>query len=126
MRFARASGRSAEARIVAITASSMSMRPEQSLDDVGTGQRLAEAELRPPRDDLDLVRRHRPSIAWARLSSRGHAVDEREHVHAEARLQRRVLVEVVQHDVGVGVALQGDDEPGRSSGRVVLRRCRSR
>ncbi len=41
-------------------------------------------------------------------------------MHAEGGLQRRVLVEVVQHDVGVGVALQGDDEPRDPAGRVVL------
>ena len=33
----------------------------------------------------------------------------------EGRLQRRVLEEVVEHDVGVGVALELDDEAGACS-----------
>ena len=40
-----------------------------------------------------------------------HAVDDREHVAAERRLQLGVLVEVVQHDLGDGVAAQRDDQP---------------
>ena len=40
----------------------------------------------------------------------GHPVDDREHVRAEVLLQLRVLVEVVQHDLRDGVALQHDDE----------------
>ncbi len=35
---------------------------------------------------------------------------ERQHVDAEARLQRRVAVELVEDDVGHGVALQLDDD----------------
>ena len=39
-----------------------------------------------------------------------HAVDDREHVRAEVLLQLGVLVEVVQHDLRDGVALEHDDE----------------
>ena len=39
-----------------------------------------------------------------------HAVDEREHVRAEGVLQLGVLVEVVQHDLRDGVALEHDHE----------------
>jgi hypothetical protein len=39
-----------------------------------------------------------------------HAVDEREHVRAERGLQLGVLVEVVEHDLRDGVALEHDDE----------------
>ena len=48
-----------------------------------------------------------------------HAVDQRQHVHAEARLHRRVLVEVVQRDERVGVLLQLDDELRVALGRLV-------
>ena len=37
-------------------------------------------------------------------------VDERDHVHAERRLHRRVLVELVQHDLRDRVALELDHE----------------
>ena len=39
-----------------------------------------------------------------------HAVDDGQHVGAETGLQLAVLVEVVQHDLGDGVATQGDDD----------------
>ena len=39
-----------------------------------------------------------------------NAVDERHHVHAKTGLQRRELEEVVQHDIGIRVALQRNDE----------------
>ena len=55
-RRSRAAGRSSEPRIAAITASSMSIALQQALDDVGAGLGLAQAELRAPRDDVDLVR----------------------------------------------------------------------
>jgi hypothetical protein len=38
------------------------------------------------------------------------AADDRQHDDAEARLQRRVLVEVVEHDLGHFAALQLDDD----------------
>ena len=41
----------------------------------------------------------------------GRAVVERQHDHAEGGLHRGVLVELVQHDVGDGVALELDDDP---------------
>src|SRR5207248_960716 len=37
--------------------------------------------------------------------------DDRQHVDAKAGLQRRVAEQLVQDDVGIGVALQFDDEP---------------
>ena len=49
-----------------------------------------------------------------------HAVDQRDHVDREGRLQRRELEQVVEHDVGVGVALERDDEAGLAAGRVVV------
>jgi hypothetical protein len=46
----------------------------------------------------------------SKIEKARHTVDEGQHVYAEGRLQRRVLVEVVKHDVGVRIALQCDDE----------------
>ena len=47
-------------------------------------------------------------------------VDQRHHVDGEVGLQRRALVEVVEHDVGVGVALELDHELGVVAGRHVV------
>ena len=41
----------------------------------------------------------------------GAAGVDRQHVDAKAGLQRRVAEQLVQNDVGIGVALQFDDEP---------------
>ena len=82
-------------------------RDLEALEDVGPGARLAEVELGAAPDDLapvlDVVLEHR--LERQRL---GLAVDEREHVHVERRLQRGVLEQVVQHLVRVGVALDLD------------------
>ena len=51
--------------------------------------------------DVDLERR-------LQVEQPRHAVDQRQHVHREVRLHRRVLVELVQHDLRVGVALELD------------------
>ena len=59
--------------------------------------RLLEAELGAAADDLDLV----VDVGLQRLHEverAGHAVDEGHGVHREVRLQRRVLVEVVEDD----------------------------
>ena len=64
---------------------------------------------RAPDDDLDLVVDPVPDEAVERQGAR-HLVDEGEHVGAERRLQLGVLVEVVEHDLGDGVALEHDDE----------------
>ncbi len=48
-----------------------------------------------------------------------HVVDQRQHVHREVGLHRRVLVEQVEHDLRVRVALQLDDEARRVAGRLV-------
>ena len=92
--------------------------PEEALDDVRPVAGLVEAVLRAAADDLDLV----VDVVRQRLGQvqrAGHAVDQRQHVDAEAGLQRRLLEEVVQHDVGVGVALELDDEPRLLVGRGV-------
>ena len=62
--------------------------------------------------DVDLER-------LAQVEQPRHAVDERDHVRGEVRLHRRVLVELVQHHLRVGVALQLDDEADGVAGRQV-------
>ena len=57
------------------------------------------AELDEALDQLEQVQHLRP------------AADDREHDDAEARLQRRVLVEVVENDLRHFAALQLDDDP---------------
>ena len=49
----------------------------------------------------------------------GAAVHQREHVHAEGALQRRLLVELVQRDVGRRVALQLDHDAHALAVRLV-------
>ena len=58
---------------------------------------LREPELRAAADDLDLV----VDVGLQRLHEverAGHAVDQGHRVHREVRLQRGVLVEVVEDD----------------------------
>ena len=93
--------------------------PQQALLDLLVPAGLVQAVLRPAGDDLDLVR----DVALERLHQverAGHAVDQRHHVDGEAGLQLRLLEQVVQHDVGVGVPAQADDEVGLAAGRVVV------
>ena len=91
---------------------------------MGAVARLAELELGAPRDDLgaeadegleDLLEAHQPRAAAV----------QRQRVDAEAGLQRREAVELVQHDVGHGVALQLDHQRARRRGRSRrgARRC---
>ena len=91
---------------------------QEALDDVGPVARLLQAVLRATLNDLDLVvdvvRERLRQVQRAR-----HAVDQGQHVDAEAGLQRRLLVQVVEHDVGVGVALQLNDQPRLLVGRGV-------
>ena len=71
---------------------------------------LAQPVPGAPLDDLDLV----VDVELDQLVEPQRprdAVDDREHVAAERRLQLGVLVEVVQHDLGDGVAAQRDDQP---------------
>ena len=92
---------------------------QQPLDDVRPLLRLPQAVLGAARDHLDLV----VDVVLdclGEVQQARDAVDERQHVDAEARLQRCVLVEIVEHDIGVRVALDGDDDPRRVAGGEVL------
>ena len=85
-------------------------RDLEALEDVGPGARLLEVELGPPADDLAAVVDVVAEDALERQRL-GLAVDEREHVQVERRLQRGVLEQVVQHLVRVRVALDLDVDP---------------
>ncbi len=87
-------------------------RDQQPLDDVGPLPRLAELVLRPPADHVDPVLDEQPEQVLQRQRP-GPAVDQGQHDHAEAVLQRRVLEELVDDDVGVLALLDGDDDPHR-------------
>ena len=84
-------------------------RLEQTTQDVDLVLGLAQAELGPPLDDLDLVLDPVPDERVDRQRAR-HPVDQGEHVGAEVVLQLGVLVEVVEHHLGHRVALEHDDE----------------
>ena len=91
-----------------------------------TGSRLATAMARPTNTwarsralpSSKMVRRvmtsSRKATKAAMMSRSGiisrPAAVQRQHVDAEAGLQRRVAVELVEHDVGHGVALDLDDD----------------
>ena len=99
----------------------MSRALMQAFDDVSAVLRLLEPELRTTGDDLDLM----VDVGLQRgdeVERARHAVDQRDHVHAEAGLQLRVLEQVVQHDQRVGVALETDDQLGVDTGGKVVER----
>ena len=92
----------------------------QAFDDVLSLARLGGPVLAAARDDIDLVL----DVGLQDLEEvqrAGHPVDQGDHVHREAALELRELEQVVQHDVGVGVALQLDDEARVHARRGVVR-----
>jgi hypothetical protein len=93
-------------------------RDQQSLEDVGAGLGAAQLVLGAPDDHLALVVH---VVADQRLEPERarHAVHERDHVHAERRLHRRVLVELVEHHARVDVALELDHHADAALVRLV-------
>ena len=81
-------------------------RPDQDMRPLA---RLVQKVGRAPGDDLLAERDKGGDDVAQRHLLRPPAV-QRQHVDAEAGLQRGVAIELVQHDVGIGVALQFDDE----------------
>ena len=85
-------------------------RLDQAAQDVGAFIGLAQPVGGAPHDDVelvvDIVADHLVEPQRAR-----YTVDDREHVGAEAGLQLGVLVEVVQHHLRDGVALELDHDP---------------
>ena len=93
-------------------------RDQQALDDVVALLRSPQLVPRAPGDDVDLVidvvADHLGQVERPR-----HAVDEREHDHAEAVLQLRVLVQLVEDDLRLAPRLSSTTRRGprgRSSG----------
>ena len=125
IRFDRASSTSGDSRIVLMTASRLSSAILRPFEDVRPGARLAEVELGPAADDLaamlDVVDEDAAERQRLRL-----AVDEREHVHVERELHRRVLEQVVQHLVRVRVALDLDVDAHPVAVGLVAQVARSR
>ena len=76
---------------------------------MGVVARLGQTELRAPCDDGFAVVDEGAQHVVKRHQLRPSAV-ERDHVDGEARLQRGVAPELVQHDVGHGLALQLNDD----------------
>ena len=78
---------------------------KQALEDVGARPRLGEVKLRPTGHDVHLV----VDVVTQYLGQGqqpGHAVHERKVDDAKRRLQHRVLVEVVEDDLGNGSLLE--------------------
>ena len=101
-----------------MTASRLSSAIEVAPQDVRALLRLAQLELRAARDDLALEVEVVPDQLEQRERPR-HAVDERDGVVAERRLERRVLEELVQRDLRDRVALQLDLDAHARAVRVV-------
>ena len=70
---------------------------------------LRQLVARPAHDDVLLVRDVVVQHLLEREHAR-HAVHERQHDGAEAHLQLRVLVQLVEHHLGYGVLLEVDDD----------------
>src|SRR6185503_10033701 len=90
----------------------------QAFEDVAARFGLSQLEFGPPADDLA------PELDEVvdQLDEREHlraAADNGEHDDAEAALQRRVLVEIVEDDVADFAALQVDDDPHPVAIRLV-------
>src|SRR5262245_11002783 len=85
-------------------------RDQVALEDVRARLGLAQLVLRPAGDDFALeVEVMAEQVAEGERAR--NAVDERHRVVAERRLQRRVLVELVQDDLGNRLALELDLDP---------------
>ena len=94
-------------------------RDQQALEHVHAALEAAQLVLGPADDDLALVADVVPDDVAQRQQPR-HVLDQRDHVHAERGLHRRVLVELVEHDLRVRVALELDHDPHAVAVRVVL------
>ena len=84
-------------------------RDLQALEDVGARLGLAQLELGAPAHDL-AAELDEVSISSTSVQHLRPAADDRQHDDAEAALQRRVLVEIVQDDLADLAALQVDDD----------------
>ncbi len=93
-------------------------RDEQALEDVQPRLALAQLVLGPAHDDVPLVL----DVGVDHLAQGeelGHPVDQRDGVDAEGALQRRELEQVVENDLGDGVALELDHQADAGLARLV-------
>ncbi len=88
------------------------VRQQQAFDGVLAAAGLGQQELRAPANDdqamADELLQHLLERQHARL-----AVDQRQEDDRERILQRRELIELVEHDVRIGVLLQVEDDAHR-------------
>ncbi len=84
-------------------------RNGEAFQDMRTGTRLAQFELGAARNDFATVQNELLQEVFQIEQTRTH-VHQRNHVHAEAVLQLRVLIEVVQDDVRNFATLQFDND----------------
>ena len=92
---------------------------QQALHDVQTLLGLALVEARAAHDDVVAVL----DEVFDQVAHRQHlrpAVDQRDVVHGERGLQRRVLEQRVEHHARNGVVLQDDDDPQAVAVRLVV------
>ena len=87
-------------------------RHEQTLEGVLAAAGLLEEVLGAPAEDRRAVTEKLLENVFEREDPR-LAVDECQQDEREGRLERGELVELIQHDLGVGVALQLQHEPDR-------------
>ena len=118
MSSARAESRSRLPRMSSMIASRLSSAMSRPSRTWARASFWAQLVLRAPDDDLALVVDVRADDLAQRQRPRD-AVDERDGVDPERRLHRRVLVELVQHDLGQRVALELDDEAHAVAVRLV-------
>ena len=97
-------------------------RDQVALQHVGALLGLVELELGAPGDDLLLVLDVVVEHLLERQRARVDAVHQGDHVHAERALQGGVLVELVQHHLGDGVALQLDVDAHAGAVALVVQR----
>ena len=88
------------------------VREQQAFDRVLPLPRSLQQELRPATNDRhampQVLLQHLLDVERSRL-----AVDQRQEDDRERVLQRRELIELVEHDVGVGVALDFENQTNR-------------
>src|SRR5262245_14155434 len=90
-------------------------RDELAFEHMAALLRLIEQELRPPADDVHPM----PQEFFEGFLQRQRfrpVVDKRQQDDAHGLLQRRKLIELVEHEVRIGVALEIDDDAHRLPG----------